>query len=247
MTSPPSGQIEPAYGPSLPDLVRPRLRALRPWQRLALGVAVLALAAGAVAVGVNRAGQVKTYSQTAADASGRGLEPIPFHFDHSRSLRVSRPPGAYVRVERQVNGTLQARLTVSELQLGRPSGLASGFLPIVATHYERQAARVYEGFRLQFEGRARVNLVEGYQFAFTARLARPGRPVRQLFGRIVLLPEPYDASDPAKAYPPGRTPSSGLVITMLATSLDKVPSATRVGDEGLLQRPYRSFRFGSGD
>jgi hypothetical protein len=31
---------------------------------------------------------------------------------------------------------------------------------------------------------------------------------------------------------------------MLATSLDNVPSATRVGDEGLLQRPYRSFRFG---
>ena len=48
-------------------------------------------------------------------------------------------------------------------------------MPVVATRYERQAARDYDGFRLQFEGRARVNEVEGYQFAFTARLERRGR------------------------------------------------------------------------
>jgi hypothetical protein len=119
-------------------------------------------------------------------------------------------------------------------------------MPIVATRHERQAARRYEGFRLQFEGRARVNHVEGYQFAFTARLVRPGAEPRQLFGRIVLLPEPYDHTDPRIEYPPGQTPTRGLVITMLATSLDNVPSATRVGDEGLLQRPFRSFRFGAG-
>jgi hypothetical protein len=35
------------------------------------------------------------------------------------------------------------------------------------------------------------------------------------------------------------------MITMLATTLDKVPSATRLGDEGVLQRPFRSFRFAS--
>ena len=59
-----------------------------------------------------------------------------------------------------------------------------------------------------------------------------------------MLPEPYDPTDPEVEYPPGKNPTAGLVITMLATSLDNVPSATRVGDEGLLQRPYRSFRFG---
>jgi hypothetical protein len=60
-----------------------------------------------------------------------------------------------------------------------------------------------------------------------------------------MLPEPYDPTDPGVEWPAGRNPTRGLVITMLATSLDNVPSATRVGDEGLLQRPYRSFRFGS--
>jgi hypothetical protein len=33
---------------------------------------------------------------------------------------------------------------------------------------------------------------------------------------------------------------------MLATTIDNVPSPTRVGDQGILQRPFRSFRFGTG-
>jgi hypothetical protein len=150
-----------------------------------------------------------------------------------------------VRLERKQGETLQARLTVSELELDQPQGQVSGFMPIVATGHERREARRYKGFRLQFEGRARVNDVEGYQYAFTAKLERSGHTDRQLFGRVVLLPEPYDLEEPGDPYPPGKTPKRGLVITMLATSLDKVPSATRVGDEGLLQRPYRSFRFGT--
>jgi hypothetical protein len=116
-------------------------------------------------------------------------------------------------------------------------------MPILATELERKAARAYDHFRLQFEGRARVNDVEGYQFAFSARLAQQGNRPRQLFGRVVMLPEPYDTTDPNKDYPPGQEPTRGLKLTMLATTLDNVPSATRVGDQGILQRPFRSFRF----
>ena len=89
-----------------------------------------------------------------------------------------------------------------------------------------------------------MNLVEGYQFAFTAQLAQPGRTARELFGGVEMLPEPFDHTDPSKSYPPGQIPTRGLLITMLVTTLDNVPSATRVGDQGILQRPYRSFRFG---
>jgi hypothetical protein len=243
---PRNGAAEPAFGPSLPQLLGPRWRALARWQQILLAIGAIALLAALAATLVRSAVETKSYHQSSGDATSRGLAPIPFHFDHSRKLRISKPPGAYVKAERSVGDTLAASFTVSPLRLGSQPGLVSGFMPIVATAHERAAARRYEGFRLAFEGRARVNEVEGYQFAFTARLVRPGQPARQLFGRVVLLPEPFDAEDPGKAYPAGKRPTRGLVITMLSTSLDNVPSATRVGDEGILQKPYRSFRFGDG-
>jgi hypothetical protein len=245
MAEPSTNLDRPDYGPSLPELIGPRLRRLGLAGRIALAAGAVAVVIAAVAVLVRSQGEVHTYEQSAADATRRGLAPIEFHLDHSRRLVVSRPPGAYVQLERRQGETLQARFTVSELRLGRQQGQVSGFIPIVATRHERRVARRYRGFRLQFEGRARVNEVEGYQYAFTARLERPGHTARQLFGRVVLLPEPYDLEEPGDPYPSGKTPTRGLVITMLATSLDNVPSATRVGDEGLLQRPYRSFRFGA--
>ena len=232
------------YGPSLPELLGPRLRALGRWQRLALALAAAALIAAVAAIVIRGEAAVKTYSQRADEARQRGLAPIPFHFDYSSKLERSHPAGTYVEIERRIGGTLASLFSVSELRIGRQSGLISGFMPIVATRLERQAERSFDRFRLQFEGRARVNKVEGYQFAFTARLNRPGRPPRLLLGRVVMLPEPFDPDDPDVSYPQGRVPTRGLLITMLATSLDNVPSANRIGDEGLLQRPFRSFRFG---
>jgi hypothetical protein len=241
----PAKAKEPDYGPSLKELLAPRLRALTGWQRALLLLAAAAIVAGAVALLIRSEAATNSYHQGADDARARGLTAIPFHFDYSSAMKLTRPAGAYVRVERRLNDTLSGRLTVSELEIGPQRGLLSGFMPIVATRYERKARRSYNGFRLAFEGRARVNEVEGYQFAFTARLERPGRTARQLFGRIVMLPEPYDVNDTEKPYPEGQIPTRGILITMLATTLDKIPSPTRVGDEGILQRPFRSFRFGS--
>jgi hypothetical protein len=245
MAEPASESREPDYGPSLPTLLRPWLRGLGRLQRLALLSVLAALVAAAVAIVVRSEASTDSYTQTSEDARERGLAPIPFHFDYSGKLKLSRPSGTYVQVERRLRGTLFGRFTVSPLTLGRQRGLVSGFMPIVATEHERRAARRFARFRLQFEGRARLNEVEGYQFAFSARLNRPNLPPRQLFGRVVLLPEPFDPGDPEKPWPPGRNPTRGLVITMLSTTLDKVPSPTRVGDEGILQRPLRSFGFGT--
>jgi hypothetical protein len=134
---------------------------------------------------------------------------------------------------------------VSLFRMERRPGRLAGYLPLVSTDLQREAARRYDHFRLQFEGRARVNEVEGYQFAFTARLPRPGEDPRQLFGRIVMLPEPHDYDEPDQEHPPGQNPTRGVLLTMLATTLDEPDAPARVGDEGILQRPFRSFRYGT--
>jgi hypothetical protein len=246
MTQPTAPPAEPDYGPSLPQIVLPWLRKRSRPQQIAMGAAVLLLLVGVVTLVIRSEAADGTYQQTTSDARERGLNPIEFNFDHSRKLELSQPQGAYVRAERRRGGELVASLTVSPFRMERREGFLAGYLPLVATDLERAAARRYDHFRLVFEGRARVNEVEGYQFAFTARLARPGgEQPRQLFGRIVVLPEPYDYEEPEQEHPPGRNPTRGLLITMLATTLDEPDSPTRVGDEGILQKPFRSFRFGS--
>ena len=242
----PAAPAEPDYGPSLPQLVGPWLRRRPRWQQAALALLVIALIGLIAALVVRSEAAVTSYHQTESDARARGLSPIAFHFDRSRKLTLSKPEGAYVKAERRRGGELVASFMISPFKMEPRPGYLAGYLPLVATDLERQAARRYDHFRLQFEGRARVNEVEGYQFAFTARLPRPGDEPRQLFGRIVVLPEPYDYNDPAKEYPEGQNPTRGLLFTMLATTLDEPDSPARVGDEGILQRPFRSFRFGSG-
>ena len=114
-------------------------------------------------------------SRASAEATARGLPRSRSRFDHSTKLGITKPPGAYVQAERRSQGKLAARFTVSPFRFRPEPGLVSGYLPIVATRLERDSARRYEGFRLQFEGRARVNEVEGYQYAFRARLPKPRR------------------------------------------------------------------------
>jgi hypothetical protein len=240
----PAARPEPDYGPTLPELLRPRLRALGRGGRIVLGLAVLALVALLATLLISKEAAVKSYVQTEGDARARGLEPLEFRFDRSSRLALSKPAGAYVRAERNRDGVLVARFTVSPFRMERRPGALASYLPLIAIDLQRADARRYDNFRLQFEGRARVNEVEGYQYAFTARLRVPGRPPRQLFGRVVVLPEPYSYEDPETEYPPGRNPTRGVLLNMLATTLDEAPSATRVGDEGILQRPFRSFRYG---
>lgn len=244
-TTPAAPRPEPDYGPSLPELLRPRLRALGRRGRILLGLVVAALVALIAVLLISKEASVASYTQTAGDARARGLEPLEFRFDRSSRLQLSKPAGAYVQAERTKDGVLVARFTVRPFRMERRPGALASYLPLIAVDLQRADARRYENFRLQFEGRARVNEVEGYQYAFTTRLRQEGRPPRQLFGRVVVLPEPYSYEDPEAEYPPGRNPTRGVLLTMLATTLDEAPSATRVGDEGILQRPFRSFRYGT--
>jgi hypothetical protein len=213
--------------------------------RVALGVLVALILGGIAALVISHEAGVGTYRQTEADAvSEKAVTLLAFQFDHPTKLKVTKPADAYVKVEKTPNGLLASRFTVSPFRFQPEPGLVSGYLPIIATRLEKDATRRYKGFRLNFEGRARVNEVEGYQYAFRAQLPREGKPDRQPVqpGR--------DPSAALRLEQPGRPVSGGQdagprrPITILSTSLDTPNDPVRVGDEGALKQLFRSFRFG---
>jgi hypothetical protein len=160
---PAPAQPQPDYGPSLPELLGPRIRALGRGGWIVLGIAGLGLVALIAVLIVSKEGSVQSYVQTEGDARARGLEPLEFRFDRSSRLKLSKPAGAYVRAERTKDGVLVARFTVSPFEMEQRPGALASYLPLLVTDLQRADARRYENFRLQFEGRARVNEVEGYQ------------------------------------------------------------------------------------
>ena len=244
MNEPSSTTAEPDFGPSLPELLRRWIPRLARWQQVLLALAAAALLIFLATALYKTEAAKNSYVQTAGDARERGLEPLSFRFDYPNKLRISKPPGSYVRAERTVDGTLAARMTISPIAIHPRPGLVSGYLPIAAVQLEREAQRRYKSFRLQFEGRSRVNFAEGYQFAFNAQLPQKNGPPRSLYGRTVIIPEPYDPEDPAKPYPDGQAPTRGVLIQLLATTLDTSALAQDIGDTGILKKPFRSFRFG---
>src|SRR5687767_4179476 len=142
MTSEPA-PAEPDYGPSLPQIVRPWLRARSRFQRIVLAAAVLVTLGAVAALVIRSEAEVRSYRQTRADARERGLEPVDFRFDHSRKLSLSKPAGAYVKAERRRGDELVASFTVAPFEMERRAGFLAGYLPLVATDLERDAARRY--------------------------------------------------------------------------------------------------------
>lgn len=219
-----STAAEGGYGPSLPELVRPRWRALRFWQK---GVAVLAAAAlliGALAYYQSRRQSIETFTY-------RGAATPAFTLKHSASLRRPAPHGReLLRLESVRDSTLAQRIVITPLRF-TAGGSTFGRLPLDAASYRARAARRYRGFRPFLEGRTRLNGVEGYQVVFTARHLPPRGVERRLFGKIVLLPEDVER------------PKRGVAIEMLATTLSPIREPGSVGNAGLLKKPFRSFRY----
>lgn len=244
MSAAPTQSTEPDFGPTLPQLARRWLPKLRRWQQALLAALALAILF-AIGTALFKAETAeRTFQQTLADSKARDLEPLEFNFDYSKAFQLTRPAGSYVQIEQSKDGVLISRMRVSPIDIEPQSGRPSGYLPLVSVDLERRAARRYPKFRLRFEGRSRVNFAEGYQFAFTSQLIQKDKPPRQLFGRTVVILEPHDLSDPAKPYPKGEAPTKGVLIEMLATTLDAATDAAKVGDTGRLKLPFRTFRFG---
>ncbi|HEX2017184.1 MAG TPA: hypothetical protein VGN69_10845 [Solirubrobacteraceae bacterium] len=211
--------VKPEFGPTLPQVVAPRLAALSPGARRLVRLAALGLGALLVA-GLALFPWHRHYSHTGA---------VDFDLHYSRSLhRVTPDPGGFVKLEQDRRGRLVQSLAVNPVRLPAYRGLPGGELPLFAVGYIQRLAARHRDFRLISEGKTRVNTAPGYAVLYTARLGP-----RTLYGRDdLLVPDS-----------PGRR--DGVAIEMLATPEANVNGTTGLGSLGPVGAVVRGFNLGS--
>jgi hypothetical protein len=157
--------------------------------------------------------------------------PASFNFTYSPPLREVKPPaGADMRLEaRTPAGRLHAWFEVDPLTLGPYSGEISGELPVFATGYIAGLAGRVPGFRLQTETKTRINLNVGYSVTYSGRFDG-----QLMYGRVVML---------VGALTGART---GVILNMAILPNPSIdPSPDQVASVDVLEKPLRSFRFGT--
>lgn len=161
--------VRPEFGPTLPELVAPRLARLPRGARLALAASV-ALVVVAAAAALATRGTPPTVSVH---------QPVGFRFQYLRPFHQRRPhPGELARV----SGGGQS-FVVRELRLPAYRGDSAGFLPLYASGLNAEMARRLPGYQWRAEGRANINHIQGYEILF--RYRRAGG--RWMLGRRELL------------------------------------------------------------
>jgi hypothetical protein len=214
--------VKPQYGPTLPELLVPRWRSAANRQRGLAGGGLLVLVVAAAAVAI-------TYPRLSSFVY-RGRPPT-FNLTYPARLgSVTPPAGADLRLEsRSRSGRLLAWFEVDRVKLPPYSGEVSGQLPVFATNYIAGLARTVPDFVLQTEAKTRINLVAGYSVTYRGRFNGQLMYVRT----VLLVPALTGVRD-------GVSLNMGIVPNK---SLD--PSPDFVGVADVLQKPFRSFRFGT--
>lgn len=207
--------VRPELGPTLPEILGPRLRALPAIVRgVVYGIAALLLVVLLWALLVRPGDDV------------RGVvvrEPVAYNYVYRAPMRRT---ASIAGVTSGVSGSGQS-FTVRTLRLPAYRGDSSGTLPVFAERQLDAMAKRYPGFLLRYEGRANVNGAPGYELVFQYR----DRGQTAYGRRVLLLPDP--------------TARDGVDITMLSGRTVAVPRADAVGRNGALKTSLRSFRFGT--
>ena len=214
--------VKSQYGPTLAELLVPRWQSAATGTRrlVVAGIVVLAVAAAAVAI---------AYPRNSSFVY-RG-PPFAFNLTYPSPLHMVTPPaGADMRIEtRTRSGGLVAWFEVDRVKLAPYSGEVSGQLPVFATNYIAGLARTVPGFALQTEEKTRINLVPGYSVTYRGRFNG-----QLMYVRIVML------------VPALTGVRDGVILNMgIVPSASADPSPDFVGVADVLQKPFRSFRFGT--
>jgi hypothetical protein len=218
----PAPVVRPEYGPSLPQLLGPRVRALPLVARIAAvllaGLIVVLAAVSVIDRGTARSHYVDHGS-------------LPFNLSYTKAVsRVPAHPGERVRLEQRRGGLFLASYAVEPLRLPAYSGLPDGIFPAYAEQLKTELAKRFSGYvDVAPEGRVRLNeIATGYSVEFRAKLAE-----RTLYGRAVMISPPK----------PGQRDT--MLLVLLATPAAGISGPDAVGYDGPMTIPYRSFRFGT--
>ncbi len=210
--------VRPEFGPTLPELLGPRLRVLP--QVVRFGLAALG---GLVIVAIL---YVLVLRGDGADAKRAVVvrTPVAFNFVYRAPFhRLAPTSGELARV-----GSRAQSFAVRELRLPSYRGDAAGFLPLYAAQQQARMAREYPNFVWRSDGRANINQQQGFEIVFQFR--RPGGPLT--YGRRVLLL-------------PSVTAREGADLLVTAPRSPAIVRADDVGHNGGLKTALRSFRFGT--
>lgn len=216
----------PEFGPSLPELVAPRVRLpVARVRAVLLGAAALAavLYVASGLLGVRGGGELQ--DQVVGGA-------VPFTLGHSGALRrVAPEEGELLRLEGAAGGPEQS-YTAEPFTLPPYRGDVTAALGVLAARQAGELARELPGFRHRGDGKARINEFPAHLLVFQFR--RDGATV---YGKRFLLTPLAEPGAPA--------PRRGVAVTLLAERSPAVPNADAVGATSALKAPLRSFRFGT--
>jgi len=210
--------VRPEFGPTLPELLGPRVAKLPRPLRIAL-VVVAALIVVALAYALFFKGE-----GAKAKRAVIVREPVAFNFVYRSPFGKEAPQaGELARV-----GSKEQAFAVRALNLPAYRGDAAGFLPLYAATLEAQMAKDLPGFVWRADGRANINKQQGFEIVFQYRRADGAR----MYGRRILLL-------------PNVTSRVGADIWATAPRSPAIVRADDVGHNGGLKTALRSFRFGT--
>ncbi|MCW3016245.1 MAG: hypothetical protein JWO02_3337 [Solirubrobacterales bacterium] len=218
--------VREELGPSLPQLLEPRWRVLSRGRRIAVVVAAVVLVALlVVAREAVRAEPLKPLVVR---------EPIAFNLVHRPELRQVTPGrGEVLRLQADPASNTEELFTVSPLTVPPYRGDISSAYLLMASRKLDELRAADPNVAYRGEGKARVNLIPGYQLAYQTRKAG-----KLFFGKVFFL-----VAEPGNGQPQSR---EGAELTLLSQfSPATTPSLTDVGNTYLLKAPLRSFRFGT--
>jgi hypothetical protein len=215
--------VRPEFGPTLPELLGPRVRALPRAGQLALAV-LAALVVVALGLALLR-GEADDRTTVVV------REPVAYNLVYPPALQKVPPIGREtLRLETARDAADPQSFAVTPFRLPPYRGDATAVLTGMSPNLIARMRTTIPGFVWRADGRVNYNRQPGYEVLFQAKIDG-----RTWYGRRTLL------------VPGGKVPPrEGLDIMIMAARSDAIPRVDAVGSaRGALKTAIRSLRFGT--